>query len=124
MAVMGAALPLGMIGCATGDSDSSERTAGQYIDDKVLVQRVKGALGDSKVYKFDDVKVNTYKGTVQLSGFVESDEQKKQATEIARNVEGVYNVQNNITLKSETERVRGEADRASGTEPDRNNTPD
>ena len=109
IAVLGAALPLTFVGCATNevDRDSHKRTAGEFIDDKVLVQKVKSALDDSAVYKFPDVKVNTYQGTVQLSGFVETQEQKQKAQEIARTVRGVYNVQNNITLKGETERVRG-----------------
>jgi osmotically-inducible protein OsmY len=99
------------VGCATsGDRDSHKRTAGQYIDDKVLATKVRSALGDSDIYKFPDVKVNTYKGTVQLTGFVDSMEQKTKAEQIARNVEGVMNVQNNITMKGETERVRGRTD--------------
>ena len=107
--VLTAATALAFVGCQTtsDDRDTHKRTAGQYVDDKVLIQRVKGALGDNEVYKFPDVKVNTYKGTVQLSGFVASDEQKRRAEEIARNVPGVYNIQNNITLKSDAERVRG-----------------
>jgi osmotically-inducible protein OsmY len=99
---------VGVIGCASdrADRDSHKRTAGQYIDDKVLAQRVKSALGDSEVYKFPDVKVNTYENTVQLTGFVDTPEQKTKAEEIARNVRGVAAVQNQITLKSDTERVR------------------
>ena len=103
--------PLTFVGCATSDRDPYDRTTGQYIDDKVLVQRIKGELDDSTVYKFSDVKVNTYKGTVQLSGFVASAEQKRAAEEIARRVDGVLSVQNNITLKDETQRVRGADER-------------
>ena len=103
--------PLTFMGCATSDRDPYDRTTGQYIDDKVLVQRVKGALDDSAVYKFSDVKVNTYKGTVQLSGFVASQEQKSAAEDLARQVDGVLSVQNNITLKEETQRVRGADER-------------
>jgi hyperosmotically inducible periplasmic protein len=108
-----AAAAVGFVGCATDttDNDTHKRTAGRYLDDKVLVQKVKSALNDSEVYKFPDVKVNTYEGTVQLTGFVDSMEQKSKAEEIARNVRGVYNVQNQITLKSDAERVRGTADR-------------
>lgn len=108
-----AAAVVGFVGCATdnADSDSHKRTAGQYLDDKVLVQKVKSALNDSEVYKFPDVKVNVYEGTVQLTGFVDSTEQKTKAEDIARNVRGVANVQNQIALKSDTERVRGISDR-------------
>jgi hyperosmotically inducible periplasmic protein len=112
VAVAGFVAPLAFVGCATDKTNDSahKRTTGEYVDDKVLVQKVKSALGDNDVYKFPDVKVNTYKGTVQLSGFVTSDEQKRKAEDIARNVQGVYNIQNNITLKNETERVRGTTD--------------
>ena len=108
-----AAAVVGFIGCASDntDNDSHKRTAGRYLDDKVLVQKVKSALDDSEVYKFPDVKVNTYEGTVQLTGFVDTAEQKQKAEEIARNVRGVSNVQNQIALKSDAERVRGTADR-------------
>lgn len=98
----------GFVGCATdhADRDSHHRTTGRYIDDKMLIGKVKGALGDNAVYKFPDVKVNTYNGTVQLSGFVDTAEQKSKAEEIARSVPGVNAVQNQIGMKSDTERVR------------------
>lgn len=99
----------GFVGCASDDAgDSSKRTTGQYIDDKVLVQRVKSALGDSEIYKFPDVKVETYQGTVQLTGFVDSQEQKQKAEEITRNVRGVASVKNDVMLKGDAQRVRGE----------------
>ena len=98
----------GFVGCASDDADrdSHKRTAGRYFDDKVLVQKVKSALSDSEVYKFPDVKVNTYEGTVQLTGFVDTQEQKTKAEEIARNVKGVSAVQNQIALKADTDRER------------------
>jgi len=106
---------VGFVGCASDDSadrDSHKRTTGEYIDDKVLVQRVKSALGDSDIYKFPDVKVETYQGTVQLTGFVNSQEQKQKAEEITRNVRGVASVKNDILMKGDTERVRGSVDGA------------
>src|ERR1044071_9037945 len=97
---------MGVIGCASdrADRDSHKRTAGQYIDDKVLAQRVRSALGDIEVYKFPDVKVNTYQGTVQLTGFVDTMEQKLKAEEIARNVRGVAGIENQIGMKADTDR--------------------
>ncbi len=99
---------MGFVGCATdnADRDSHKRTAGRYLDDKVLVQKVKSALNDSEIYKFPDVKVNTYEGTVQLTGFVDTQEQKRKAEEIVRTVRGVFGVQNQIAMKGEAERVR------------------
>ena len=82
VAAAGVLAPVAFVGCATSSKDgdsANKRTAGQYIDDKVLIQRVRAALGDSEVYKFPDVKVETYRGTVQLTGFVESQEQKRKA---------------------------------------------
>jgi hyperosmotically inducible protein len=108
VAVAGILAPVAFVGCATSnDRDSHKRTAGQYIDDKVLAQKVRSAIGDSDVYKFPDVKVASFKGTVQLSGFVDTQEQRAKAEEIARNVNGVASVENNIVMKGETERVRG-----------------
>jgi hyperosmotically inducible periplasmic protein len=75
------------------------RSTGQYIDDKTLNSKVRSALDDSAEYKFPDVKVETFRGTVQLSGFVVSGPQKARASEIAKNVSGVQSVENKITIK-------------------------
>ncbi|HTD67572.1 MAG TPA: BON domain-containing protein [Candidatus Limnocylindria bacterium] len=110
---LAAVTAVGFVGCASdkADSDSHKRTTGRYIDDKMLGMKVKGALDDSEVYKFPDVKVNTYEGTVQLTGFVDTDDQKRKAEEIARNIQGVSSVQNQISLKGDAERVRDTTDR-------------
>jgi osmotically-inducible protein OsmY len=86
-------------GCA---GNRYERSTGEYIDDKSLSSRVKSALGDNKEYRFGDVNVTTFRGTVQLSGFVNSADQKRRAGEVAETVEGVSNVENNITVKDDT----------------------
>ena len=82
------------------DSVQSERTSGEFVDDKALTAKVKSALHDNAEYKFDDVNVTAFKGTVQLSGFVATSDQKKKAGDIAEKVEGVKHVENNITVKS------------------------
>jgi hyperosmotically inducible periplasmic protein len=84
------------VGCA---GDRYERSTGEYIDDKALVMRVKGALGDNPEYKFEGVNVDSFRGTVQLSGFVNTSTQKAEASRIAKNVNGVRDVENNISLK-------------------------
>jgi hypothetical protein len=123
VAVTSVVTPIAFVGCATSkDSDTHKRTAGQYIDDKVVNQKVKSALGDNGVYKFPHVDANTYKGTVQLTGFVDTADQKRKAEEIARGVNGVYTVQNQITLKSDTERVRGVDQNGNPTTTPNNNT--
>jgi osmotically-inducible protein OsmY len=83
-------------GCAGNRYD---RSTGQYIDDKSLTARVHDALGDNPEYKFDDVNVDVFRGTVQLSGWVNTSDQKSKAAEIAKQVQGVQNVENNITVK-------------------------
>jgi hyperosmotically inducible protein len=81
-------------GCSTGD-----RSSGQYIDDRMTSRRVKGTLNDNPIYKFEDVNVNTYRGVVQLSGWVTNPEQKQIAGNLAKNIEGVLDVVNNIAIK-------------------------
>ena len=60
---------------------------------------VKKALARAPIYKYDDVKANVFNGNVQLTGFVETEEQRKQAAEIAAGVPGVRQVVNEIMLK-------------------------
>jgi len=76
-----------------------ERSTGEYIDDKSLNTRVKSALSDNPENKFGDVNVTSFKGTVQLSGFVNAGDQKRMAGNIAERVHGVKSVENNITVK-------------------------
>jgi osmotically-inducible protein OsmY len=83
-------------GCA---GDKYNRSTGEYIDDKGISMRVKSALNDNSEYKFDDVNVTTFRGTVQLSGFVNNSAQKSKAAQIAKTVQGVREVDNNISVK-------------------------
>ena len=85
-----------LTGCA---GNKNERSTGQYIDDKSLTVRVHDALHDNADYKFNNVDVNVYSGTVQLSGFVNTSDQKSKAADIAKGVQGVKDVVNNITVK-------------------------
>jgi len=77
-----------------------ERTAGEEIDDKTLSTSVRSALSADTV-KYPDIQVTAYRGTVQLSGFVDSREHKDRANDIAKNVVGVRKVENNVSLKEE-----------------------
>ena len=85
-------------GCA---GNSNERSTGQYIDDKQLQHEVRSSLSDNAEYKFDNVNVDVYRGTVQLSGFVQTSQQKDKAEQIAKGVQGVQNVQDNITVQNQ-----------------------
>ena len=93
------ALPLvgGLTGCTTGSR--YKQSTGEYIDDRGLSFHVKKALGNDTLYKYEDVKVDTFKGVVQLNGFVNTKAQKSRAGVIAQNVKGVDDVQNKITVK-------------------------
>ena len=92
-------------GCA---GDRYNRSTGEYIDDKSVDSRVKDALNDNPEYKFEGVNVTAFKGTVQLSGFVDTYAQKYNASSIAKKVEGVRDVENDITVKSDGNRSTGE----------------
>jgi osmotically-inducible protein OsmY len=85
-----------MTGCA---GDQYHQSTGEAIDDKGISMRVKSALSNDAEYKYDGVDVTTFKGTVQLSGFVDTSAQKSRAGELAKGVEGVKDLQNNITVK-------------------------
>jgi osmotically-inducible protein OsmY len=86
-------------GCA---GDKYDRSTGEYIDDKSLTMRVHDALSDNPDYKFDDITINVYRGTVQLSGFVNNSDQKSKAVDIAKGVQGVKDVENKIAVKPTT----------------------
>ncbi len=92
-------------GCA---GDRYNRSTGEYVDDKSIDSRVKDALNDNAEYKFEGVRITSFKGTVQLSGFVDTYAQKYTASSIAKKVQGVRDVENNITVKSTTDRSTGE----------------
>jgi hyperosmotically inducible periplasmic protein len=99
--ILSIALAIGAMawtGCRTVGTEY-ERSTGQYIDDKTLVSKVGDALKADPVYKLDEVTVHAFRKTVQLSGFVSSQEQKDRAGEIASSVAGVQSVANNLTLK-------------------------
>ncbi|HET6756823.1 MAG TPA: BON domain-containing protein [Burkholderiales bacterium] len=92
-----AVLGVFLVACAGGES---KRATGEYVDDKVISTKVKTNLGtELGAGSAVDIQVETYKGTVQLSGFVKTQEEKQKATEIAKKVTGVEKVVNNIALR-------------------------
>jgi osmotically-inducible protein OsmY len=90
-------LLLGVTGCTTGSR--YEQSTGERIDDHGTSSRVRAALADDSQYKYDGVNVETFKGVVQLSGFVDTKDQKNRAGDLAKKVKGVTDVENNITVK-------------------------
>src|SRR4051812_44342425 len=98
---LGAAVAvLGLSGCESwGHRSSDERSAGRVVDDSRLTHTVQTELRNEPVFKFGDVDVKTYAGVVQLNGFVNTEDQKRRAAEIAQQTPGVNQVINNLTLK-------------------------
>jgi osmotically-inducible protein OsmY len=72
---------------------------GEYIDDSVITGKVKAAFAADPMVKATQVQVETFKGTVQLSGFVDSRESAQRAVEIARGVKGVQSVKNDTVIR-------------------------
>ena len=83
-------------GCA---STRTSESTGEYIDDSVITTKVKSLLGADDFLKSFDIGVETFQGTVQLSGFVNNQKAKDKAVEIARSVQGVKSVKNSLVVK-------------------------
>jgi hyperosmotically inducible protein len=83
-------------------SSGSDRTATQKFNDRMTAHHVKKALDDAPVYKYGDVNVLSYYGTVELTGFVDTQQQRENAAQIASRVQGVSRVVNDIMLKQTT----------------------
>jgi hyperosmotically inducible protein len=78
----------------------AEKTAGEAVDDAGLAAQVKTNLIQSKIVDANDVNVEVEKGVVQLSGFVQSEEQRREAANIANDIVGVKRVNNKLVVKS------------------------
>ena len=83
-------------GCA---ATRTQESTGPYIDDSTITTKVKKAIFDEPSLKVSQISVETYKSVVQLSGFVDSSAQIGTAGSIARSVEGVSSVKNDLRLK-------------------------
>jgi osmotically-inducible protein OsmY len=75
------------------------QTAGEAVDDDVVTAKVKARLVDDEITKASQINVATFKGTVQLSGSVDSEEARSRATELAKNVGGVKDVKNSLQIR-------------------------
>lgn len=93
-------LSLAAVACA---STRTTKSAGEQLDDSVTTGRVKAALIADPVTKAHQIDVETFKGTVQLNGFVDTSASKTRASEVAKSTKGVTAVRNNLTVKT-TER--------------------
>ena len=82
--------------CAGSRTQSS---TGEYLDDSVITSKVKAKLLEDKEVSGLAVNVETFKGVVQLSGFVKSEAERQKAVQLARSVGGVKDIKNDIRLK-------------------------
>jgi len=84
------------VGCA---STSTREGTGEYIDDSVITTKVKAAIINEPTLKATEINVETFKGSVQLSGFVAQPADAARAAEVARGVKGVKSVKNDVRVK-------------------------
>jgi len=85
-----------VMGCA---STTKQEGTGEYIDDSVVTTKVKTAILNEPSLKVNEINVETFKGMVQLSGFVNTQAAVNKAAEVARSVGGVKSVKNDIRVK-------------------------
>ncbi|MDO8291830.1 MAG: BON domain-containing protein [Gallionella sp.] len=85
-----------ILGCA---STSTQEGTGEYVDDTVITTKVKAAIFGEPTLKSTEIKVETFKGVVQLSGFVSSAAAENKAVELARSVKGVKSVKDDMRIK-------------------------
>lgn len=83
-------------GCAP---TPTKEGAGEYVDDSVITTKVKASIFNEPTLKSTEINVETFKGTVQLSGFVANPADAAKAAELARGVKGVTEVKNDIRVK-------------------------
>ena len=94
--LFGTLLLMSAIGCAP---TRTREGTGQYVDDTVITTKVKAAILGEPGLKSSEINVETFKGVVQLSGFVNSREDINAATKLARSVNGVTQVKNDMHVK-------------------------
>lgn len=94
-AVMAVTL-LAVVGC---ESTAKQEGTGEYMDDSVITAKVKTAIFNDPMLKVAEINVETFKGVVQLSGFVSSQAAANRAVDVARTVGGVKSVKNDMRIK-------------------------
>lgn len=93
-----AAMLATVLGCA---STPKQEGTGEYIDDSVITTKVKAAVFNEPSLKSAEINVETFKGEVQLSGFVGTEADINKAVEVARSVKGVTSVKNAMRVKGQ-----------------------
>jgi len=95
-AIFTATVAFTIVGCT---SSPTKESTGEYIDDAAITGKVKAAIFNEPNLKATEINVETYKGDVQLSGFVAQAQDAQRAAEVARGVKGVSSVKNDIRVK-------------------------
>jgi hypothetical protein len=95
-AIFTATVAFTIVGCS---STGTRESTGEYVDDSVVTGKVKAAIFNEPSLKATEINVETYKGDVQLSGFVAQAQDAQKAAEVARGVKGVNSVKNDIRVK-------------------------
>lgn len=90
---------------AACSSTRTQKSAGEVVDDAVIATKVKADLIDNPVTRAGDIDVDVFKGRVQLNGFVDTRDEAARAAAVARKVNGVVAVDNNLKLKGESRDV-------------------
>lgn len=93
--IIALALATAVAGCA---ATAHDRSTGQVVDDAALTAKVKASIAEEDNVATSSVNVTSYRGVVQLSGFVETEEAKRRAENAARDVEGVSQVYNDLRV--------------------------
>ena len=88
-----------LVALAACAGSATSRSTGAYASDEWITAKVKANLTGDATTKARDINVDTFRGTVQLSGFVDSQKEKQRATELAQSVDGVKKVVNNLVVK-------------------------
>ena len=89
-----------LLGAVTGcASTSTKEGTGEYVDDSVITTKVKASIFNEPSLKSTEINVETFKGDVQLSGFVAQPADAQKAAEVARRIKGVVSVKNDIRVK-------------------------
>lgn len=95
-AVFIAVLFVSVLGCA---GTAKQESTSEYVSDSWITTKVKAALVEDPLVKATEVNVETFKGTVQLSGFVSSDAAIRQAVRVTSGIQGVTSVRNDMRVK-------------------------
>ena len=95
-AVFTATVAFTVVGCS---STPTRESTGEYVDDAAITAKVKAAIFNEPTLKSTEINVETFKGDVQLSGFVAQPQDATKAADVARGVKGVASVKNDIRVK-------------------------